>query len=126
MTTSLTQKCQSKLLYIVRIGFWPFKIYKQAIINRDMVMGKAKLKHYRKIKTFSYEVGDLVLTDHAKLKRGLSSGLANKYYGPFKVIGKQPNGINYAIKTSFNEYTKETAANDSLITNSPNVKKKKT
>ncbi|CAF0912934.1 unnamed protein product [Brachionus calyciflorus] len=74
------------------------EIYEQVIVNRNIIMDKAKLRHDRKIKKFEYEVGDLVLTDHVQLKKGLSSGLVHKYHGPFTFIGKHPNGVNYVIR----------------------------
>ena len=63
------------------------KIYAQAIENRYIIMEKSKLRHDRNIRKFTYEVGDLVLTDHVKLKKGLASGLVHKYYG--KLNGKK-------------------------------------
>ncbi|CAF1117398.1 unnamed protein product [Brachionus calyciflorus] len=37
-------------------------------------------------------------SDHPELKKGLSSGIAHKYYGPFEKVGKNPNNIDYYIK----------------------------
>ncbi|CAF1157772.1 unnamed protein product, partial [Brachionus calyciflorus] len=48
--------------------------------NRNIRMDKAKINHDRQIKKTEYKVGDLVLTDHPELKKGLSSGI-----GPIKV-----------------------------------------
>ena len=56
-------------------------------------MQKAKTNHDRKIKRYEYKVGDLVLCDHPKLKKGLSHGLAHKYYGPFKIVGIKDNKL---------------------------------
>jgi hypothetical protein len=66
--------------------------------NRYTRMEKAKLDHDRSIKKFEYKLGYLVLTDHPELKKGLSSGIAHKYYGPFEIVGKNPNNIDYFIK----------------------------
>jgi len=69
-----------------------------ALKNRDINMQKAKWNHDRKIKKFNYKIGDLVLADHPKLKKGLSQGIARKYYGPFEIVGINPNGVDYFIK----------------------------
>ena len=34
------------------------------------------------------------------LKKGLSKGLAPRYYGPFKVVGKYENGCDFLIKST--------------------------
>lgn len=72
--------------------------YRIAEINRNCRMDKAKIDHDRKIKKFEYNIGDFVLTDHPKLKKGLSHGLAHKYYGPFVIVGKNDNNCDYLIK----------------------------
>ncbi|RNA05786.1 hypothetical protein BpHYR1_003568 [Brachionus plicatilis] len=61
-------------------------------------MDKAKLEHDRKIRKFEYKVGDYVLTDHPKLKKGHSHGLAHKYYGPFVIVGINENKVDYFIR----------------------------
>ncbi|CAF1005499.1 unnamed protein product [Brachionus calyciflorus] len=66
--------------------------------NRNIRMNKAKVTHDRKIRKTEYKIGDLVLTDHPELKNGLSSGIAHKYYGPFEIVCKNPNNIDYFIK----------------------------
>ena len=58
-------------------------MYSLVCSNRDLKMDKAKIRHDRNIRKFTYEIGDLVLADHVKIKKGLTSGLAHKYYGPF-------------------------------------------
>jgi hypothetical protein len=73
-------------------------MYSKVVANRNLVMDKAKIRHDRNIRKFSYEVGDLVLTDHVKIKKGLSSGLAHKYHGPFVIVAKHPNNVNYVIR----------------------------
>lgn len=54
--------------------------YRAAETNLDNAMQKEKLNHDRKIKKCEYKIGDFVLCDHPKLKKGLSHGLAHKYY----------------------------------------------
>ena len=54
--------------------------------------------HDRKIKKFSYEVGDFVLVDHPHLKKGLSRGIAHKYYGPFVIKKRRENGVDYFLQ----------------------------
>ena len=74
------------------------QMYSIANRNKDILMDRTKIRHDRNIKKFSYEVGDLVLADHVKLKKGVCSGLAHKYYGPLVVVGKHPNNVNYVVK----------------------------
>lgn len=81
-------------------------VFKHAQMNRDIKMEKAKWRHDRQIKKFEYEVGDLVLTDHPRLKKGLSSGLAHKFYGPYEIIAKNLNGVDYTIKRLGTKKTK--------------------
>ncbi|CAF1061670.1 unnamed protein product [Brachionus calyciflorus] len=83
--------CESKIKQLKNI-------YSKAMENGDLVMNKAKIRHDRNIRKFEYEVGDLVLTDHVQLKKGLSSGLAHKYHGPFEIMAKHPNKVNYVIR----------------------------
>ena len=61
-------------------------------------MNHARKSYNRKVKKVEYEIGDSVLACHPALKRGLSRGLAPKYYGPFKIIGKYENRCDYLIK----------------------------
>ena len=58
----------------------------------------SKLYHDRKIKKFTYEVGDYVLVDHPHLKKGLSRGIAHKYYGPFVIKKRKDNNVDYYIQ----------------------------
>ena len=44
-----------------------------------------------------------MLTDHVQLKKGLCSGLAHKYFGPFVIKGKCKNGVNYIIAKQGNK-----------------------
>lgn len=44
----------------------------------------------------------LVLCDHPKIKKGLSHGIAHKYYGPFIILGKNSNGCDYFIRLKSN------------------------
>ncbi|CAF1009479.1 unnamed protein product [Brachionus calyciflorus] len=37
-------------------------------------------------------------SDHPELKKGLSQGIARKYYGPFEIVGVNPNGLDYFNK----------------------------
>jgi hypothetical protein len=71
LSSSVAEYCNEKVNNIQRM-------YVHVIANRDLVMDKAKIRHDRNIRKFSYEIGDLVLSDHVKLKKGLSSGLAHK------------------------------------------------
>lgn len=72
--------------------------FKRVENERDLVMDKKKLQHDRSIKKTEYQIGDLVLSDHPKTIKGLSHGLAKKWRGPFVIVGKNKNGIDYLIK----------------------------
>ena len=61
-------------------------------------MDKAKLNHDRSIKKLEYKVGDLVLVDHPRVGKGLSYGLAKKYRGPYTIVGKNKNKVDYLIR----------------------------
>ena len=74
------------------------KVFKTASENRNNVMTKAKIRHDRNIRKFEYEEGDLVLCDHPRLKKGLAKVLAHKYYGPFQIMKKNTNQVDYVIK----------------------------
>ena len=72
--------------------------HRKAAQNRDLAMDKSKLYHDRNIKKFSYEVGEYVLVDHPHLKKGLSRGIAHKYYGPFIIKKRRDNEVDYYIQ----------------------------
>ena len=72
--------------------------YRIASKHRDSAMEISKLYHDRKIKKFTYEVGDYVLVDHPHLKKGLSRGIAHKYYGPFVIKKRKDNNVDYYIQ----------------------------
>lgn len=84
--------------YLISIKTKLSHMFKIAQNNKLVTMDKAKFDHDRKIKKSRYEIGDLVLTDHPKLTVGISSGLAHRYWGPFKIIAINSNGVNYSIQ----------------------------
>ena len=61
-------------------------------------MDKAKVNYDRHIRIGAYKKGDLVLCSHPKIKKGLSRGLAPRFYGPFVIVGIYDNGCDYLIK----------------------------
>ncbi|RNA13176.1 gap-Pol poly [Brachionus plicatilis] len=61
-------------------------------------MEKSKIDSDRRIKKVNYNIGDFVLCHHPKLKKGLSQGIARKFYGPFVVVGKNDNNVDYLIR----------------------------
>ena len=63
-------------------------------------MSRAKRYYDRKLKKCEYKIGDLVLCNHPKVKKGMARGLAPKYHGPFVVVGKHTNKCNYLIKST--------------------------
>ena len=66
--------------------------------NKNIKMSNAIKHHNRKYKRLEYEVGDTVLCNHPKLKKVLSRGLAPRFYGPFRIIGKSKNCQDYILK----------------------------
>jgi hypothetical protein len=73
-------------------------VFQKETVNRDRIIKQAKVVHERRIKKQEYEIGDYVLTDHPKLKKRHSHGIAHKYYGPYVIMGKNSNGVDYFIK----------------------------
>ena len=63
-------------------------------------ISRAKRYYDRKLKKCEYKIGDLVLCNHPKVKKGMARGLAPKYHGPFVVVGKHINKCNYLIKST--------------------------
>ncbi|RMZ97920.1 hypothetical protein BpHYR1_022518, partial [Brachionus plicatilis] len=59
-----------------------------------------------------YKIGDWVLANHPKLKKGLSQGIARKYYGPFEIVGVNPNGVDYFIKRTNAKIKQEIESNE--------------
>ena len=70
------------------------------ILNRNKltVMNRAKQYHDRRIRKKEYQLGDWVLSNHPHIKKGLSRGLAPRYYGPFIIVGKHQNKCDYLIR----------------------------
>jgi hypothetical protein len=66
--------------------------------NKLTNMNRRKRNYDRKLKKPNYEIGDLVLCSHPRIARGLARGLAPKYYGPFEIVGKHSNKVDYLIK----------------------------
>lgn len=66
--------------------------------NKIRKMSRAKRNYDRKVLKKEYEIGDWVLSNHPKLKGGLSRGLAPRYYGPFIIVGKYDNKVDYLIR----------------------------
>ena len=66
--------------------------------NKISRMERAKVDYDRRIRKRSYEVGEWVLCNHPKIKKGLSRGLAPRYHGPFVIVGKYANGCDYLIR----------------------------
>ena len=66
--------------------------------NKLTNMNRSKRNYDRKLKKPNYEIGDLVLCSHPRIARGLARGLAPKYHGPFEIVGKHSNKVDYLIK----------------------------
>ena len=61
------------------------KIYENANKSRDYNMNVAKIYYDRNIKPVEYEIG-------------LKHGLAHKFHGPFTVLAKHHNNVDYLIR----------------------------
>ena len=72
--------------------------FKLAQNNRNSRMDLEKIKHDRKIKKLTYKIGDYVLCDHPRIKKGMSRGIAHKYYGPFEIKKVDSNKVDYYIQ----------------------------
>jgi hypothetical protein len=66
--------------------------------NRGVRMRRAKLNYDRRLRRAEYKIGDWVLVHRPQLKKGMSRGLAPRYYGPFIVVGIHANKFDYLIK----------------------------
>ena len=72
--------------------------HRKTAINQDLAMDKHNLFYHRNIKKFSYKIGDYVLCDHPRLKKGVSRGRARKYYGPFIICGIREIKVDYLTR----------------------------
>ena len=82
------------------------KVYNKASNNRDYNMNIHKIYYDRNLNPNEYHVNDLVLTDHVKIKTGIKRGLAHKFHGPFRVLAKLPNGVDYLIRKADSQNSK--------------------
>ena len=89
---------RSAKIYVENLRCSLLKAYEIATRNRHYNVNISKIYYDRNIKPAQYQVGDLVLTDHVKIKVGLKHGLAHKYHGPFKILAKHPNNVDYLIR----------------------------
>jgi hypothetical protein len=84
--------------YLIELRTKMRNCFATAETNRNIRMNKAKINHDRNIRRHIYHVGELVLTDHPRIKKGLSHGLALKLHGPFKIIAVNENKCDYFIQ----------------------------
>jgi hypothetical protein len=73
------------------------QVYDNVRQNRDRIMDKAKLYHDRNIRPNTFELGDLVLKNKVMVRQGLSRKLAQKWEGPFVIVGKI-GPVDYKIR----------------------------
>ena len=73
-------------------------VYETAAKNKTISLDKCKIYHNSNIRKYEYKVGDRVLVNHPKVRKGLSSGLAFKFKGVFEMIGAENNGVDYVLK----------------------------
>jgi hypothetical protein len=88
----------SAIVYVRNLKQNLIECYEQVRFNRNYQMNVAKIYYDRNIKPKQYKIGDLVLTDHVKIKTGLKHGMAHKYHGPFVVVQIHSNGVDYIIR----------------------------
>ncbi|RNA42828.1 hypothetical protein BpHYR1_001455 [Brachionus plicatilis] len=74
---------------------------------------------------------DLVLCDHPELKRGLSSGIARKYYGPFEITFYHPKvelkidaGLETKTKVKTENNPNQNKENNSTENSTKNINSK--
>ena len=66
--------------------------------SKTAKVSRAVLDYNRRVKKFEYVIGDWVLCSHPRLKKGLSRGLAPRYYGPFIIEAIYRNKCNFLIR----------------------------
>jgi hypothetical protein len=69
--------------------------------NRDMRMNKEKINYVRRVRAANYigdKVGDKVLLLNEAKKAGISNKFRKSWIGPYEIIGKIANNVNYKIK----------------------------
>ena len=89
---------EQKLPKVAQLYLENLKTSMQAIFKKRKIKNKEKWSHDRNIKRFTYNVGDYVLCDHPKLIKGMSGGIAHKYYGPFIIKQIDVNNVEYLIQ----------------------------
>ena len=89
---------RSAKIYVENLKASLLKVYQDASKNIDYNVNISKIFFDKNIKPTHYQVGDLVLTDHVKIKVGLRHELTHKYHRPFKILAKHPNGVDYLIR----------------------------
>ena len=66
--------------------------------NRDMRMTKEKINYDRRVRAANYKVGDKVLLLNEAKKAGISNKFRKSWIGPYEIIEKNENNVNYKIK----------------------------
>jgi hypothetical protein len=66
--------------------------------NRDMRMNKENINYDRRVRAANYKVGDKVLLLNEAKKAGISNKFRKSWIGPYEIIGKNANNVNYKIK----------------------------
>jgi hypothetical protein len=89
--------------------------FRIAADNRDVVMKKARILHERHIRKLTYQPGDLVLLNHPPKKVGLTGGLNKRFHGPYEIIERCENGVDYIIKSINRQRNKTTQVHCSRL-----------
>jgi hypothetical protein len=74
----------------------------EQIVNSQLQKSaKTQKKHYDKHinNKMTYQVGDLVLIENFKKEIGHTSKFENEYIGPFQIIKRSDDALNYKIKS---------------------------
>ena len=66
-----------------------------------------KIYHDRNLRPIEYQEGDLILTDHVKIKIGLKHELAHKFHGPFIILAKHSNNVDYLIRKADSPHSRK-------------------
>jgi transposase InsO family protein len=74
-------------------------VFDHAKNAREIAVEAYKFNHDRRMHPVQYEPGDLVLTDHPKLKVSRTRGLAHKFFGPFRIVCCNNNNT-YVIRVA--------------------------
>ena len=74
------------------------KAFEVVTNNIDRKMDQAKIRHDRNIRASEFKTGELVWLKVESNKPGLAQGLTQKWVGPYTVLERHENNVDYVIK----------------------------